>query len=1193
MNILIDMFGLAIWRASWQAALLALIVVVLVRVCGDRLTAQWRFLLWGVVLARLLLVATPGSDWSVFNLASWNTGGDLQPVAQLAEAAPIVAISQDSPSNPALANASGALPLMEVALKQVANANQATQTPSEASAMAPIVVPGRKVSLDGFFTIFTLMILCIVGWVLAALYLARTVYVLRRNLSVCRPVTDPGILRLFEITCRQMRLERCPGLLVSPSQHSPYVVGAWNPRIVLPEVILTDVSSARLRHVLAHELAHLVRGDLYTNWLLIAAKIVHWFNPIAWWTVREMQAERESACDELAFAALGESDRSAYASTIVELAAILTPATIVPGFIGLFGSTGRLNSRVARLLRSPSITKFREPIAASILIAFALIGLTDAMPAAIAQKTNEASVTNVAPNENNHTESGDCLESVDQTPLAGITVKLYRLEGRTSPAVEIATTTSDAEGRYSFSGLEAPRRQNHLDRLVYGVLGFANDRPIGRSFHHFNKDDREITQIWMGREKSTISGKVIDAAGRPVVGATVLPYIMIDQPVSGLQSATTDSDGRFKLDDIGVIKWPHGEQVKCHFKVRHPDFPEVMGEAKSIPGDVVVKMPSACIVSGTVIDSVTGEPGAGAVITARRTDQWSQSYFSADAQGQFRFGLLEGRYDFIVDAVDRVCIATTGRDCLAGEKLELSKFRLIEGGFITGNVVNTATAEMVNISERGDTLMLGLYGPSQPYAGVISPQRMAAVDESGRFRLRAAPGENFPYFVNTRGVRMAWDTQKQPPVIVREGETTTYNMLITPEVSPAESKAAARKLVEALSNNPSDRTAQILLEFRKLNHTVDECETWCMLMRELVKIGGDAIPQLSAELDQTTESAMLRRLPFALRAIGDARAVPALIRAIPRTIGLIGDHGLVVHDKELLEFMQTHDLDKGNAGPHFGLGSPVHELFGALHKLTGKDFNDSEFFSISLSKDPRRQILQRRIIEQHAQRWQEWWQANWQSLTQDAAFQNVNLKVAEEPMPPAAQTIGETAILSGIWSGAVLSPAIQGGEHAWHFYDLDSGYRPVWPAEVPKDESAQDSKRLADWALEKGVDLMCVTHRSADGKETYVLRAIAMKVWEISTRELRGIDRLITAGTLPEGRPVGELLMHFDPESQQLIPDANAAFIFVTREGNMGLIEITDRITRTANMTGLAADSSPGGVGFHKGVQFNLKEIVP
>ncbi len=69
---LLDTIGPAIWRASWQGAVLALLVVLLLRCLGERLSPRWRFLLWGVVLTRLLLVATPVSPWSVFNLARWD-----------------------------------------------------------------------------------------------------------------------------------------------------------------------------------------------------------------------------------------------------------------------------------------------------------------------------------------------------------------------------------------------------------------------------------------------------------------------------------------------------------------------------------------------------------------------------------------------------------------------------------------------------------------------------------------------------------------------------------------------------------------------------------------------------------------------------------------------------------------------------------------------------------------------------------------------------------------------------------------------------------------------------------------------------------------------------------------------------------------------------------------------------------------
>ncbi|MEK6261845.1 MAG: M56 family metallopeptidase [Planctomycetota bacterium] len=1197
---LLDTLGPAIWRASWQAAALAVLVALLLLCCGERLSPRWRFLLWGVVLTRLLFVATPVSPWSVFNLVRWNPEANARPIAQYEADARFMAVPHrsDSTTGPSESNAESSRVIDSAPESSAAPVSASAEMPSNSPRTAmEATLPGNGL-FDAVFVTRILSMIWLVGCLLLALKLLATALILRRRLSACRPVTDAAILELLETSRRRMGLKRTPALLVTPESLSPCIVGTWNPRIILPESVVTESFTVRLRHVLAHELAHLVRGDLWTNWLLLAARILHWFNPVAWWTVREMQAEREAACDELAFAALGggEADRSAYAATIVELAASLSPSAIAPGLIGLFSSTCRLKARVERLLRFPSVTALRAPVAAGLLLGMALMGLTDAMPVAQAQAPKAVVATaKEEPKVNTHTISGGCVNNADRLPLAGISVRLYRLEGRTSPPVEIAKTVTDANGRYTFTDLEPPRPEGHLDRLNYGVLGFSDDRPIGVPFRSFREKEIVVT-IHMAREKATLAGKVIDAQGRPVAGATVVPHFVYDRPIPSLGSATTDADGRFKLDNVGVYKWPDGKAVTTSFNVRHPDYPETRGEATALPADVVVELPTGCVVTGMVTDSISGESAAGATITARRFDEWGESVVATDAAGRFRQVVPEGRYDFLAEAKDRVSIAVTGRECLAGEKVELPAFTLIGGGFISGHVVNTATGDSVSVSESGEPIMLGLVGPSQPAGRAISPVRLAAVDQTGRFTLRAAPGENFPYFVNTHGVRMAWDTQKQPAVVVKEGETTTFNMLITPKVPPEEKLKAARKLVDALSKQPSDRTAQILLEFRKLNHTVDECELWCLLMRELVAVGREAVPQLCDELDRTTNDRMFRRLGFALRTIGDARAVPALIRALPKTLlPSSSDYGLIVNDKGLAAFMQMHDLDKGTRGTYFDLGRPVREIVGALHGLTKQNFEDAELFSMSLSEDPRRQVLQRRICVRQAQRWQAWWEKNWRNFTDDAAYQKVNLTVADETVPPAPtpEALGKTARLSGGMSGAVLSPAIQDGQHAWHFYDLDTGYRPNWPTGVPKDEAARDAKPLAEWASENGIDLMCITHRSQDGTETYVLRALGMKVREINPRDLRNLDTLIAAGMLPEGRPVGELLMHYDTESKQLVPDANAAFLFITREGNMGLIETTDRVTRTANLTGLPSGNSTPGVGFHKGVQFNLKAIIP
>jgi len=58
-----------VWRASWQASVLALLVLAIQLILRERLSARWRYRLWMLVLIRLALPVTPPSPMSLFNLA--------------------------------------------------------------------------------------------------------------------------------------------------------------------------------------------------------------------------------------------------------------------------------------------------------------------------------------------------------------------------------------------------------------------------------------------------------------------------------------------------------------------------------------------------------------------------------------------------------------------------------------------------------------------------------------------------------------------------------------------------------------------------------------------------------------------------------------------------------------------------------------------------------------------------------------------------------------------------------------------------------------------------------------------------------------------------------------------------------------------------------------------------------------------
>lgn len=1221
---LLDDLGPAIWRASWQGAALAIVVAVLLACLGERLSPRWRYLLWSVVLVRLLVVVTPGSSWSVFNVVSWPGDRPQAPATQAARIEPSRALVREAPLDrrtpvdqetepvaaftPAApvdepqrseATAPRALPAVPVAVAEDATAKRSDKT--------------RRTSLPR-----ALAAIWLAGSVLCVLRLLASAVVLRRRMAACREVHDASVLSLLEATCRQIGLARRPKLMVTPEAVSPCLVGVWNVRIVVPEALLTESSPVRVRHVLAHELAHIVRGDLWANWLLLAARAVHWFNPFAWWVVRAMQAEREAACDDLALAVLGDRDRSVYAATIIELAAKLAPAGLAPGLIGLHSSARLLKGRVERLLRGSSARPWRAPLAVFLVAAIALIGLTDAMPGAAKDEppANDAAGKNTQPAttpDNVKTSTakpakpapqivtlkGRCIDYKDSTPMAGVTVRMFRIAGWTEPIVEFAKRVTDASGNFDFADVEAPRSDDLFERLFYILYADAEGRPVGAggtwTLHEGEPLYREIAIL---REETSITGTVRNARGQPVAGALVAQW-GFEGRSAGPLSATTGRDGRFEIKRIPDFNKVFNSKDNYSFTVSHPDYPETRLEVADLPGDATATLPDGCVVIGTVRDAVTGRPAAGAVVELQCQEPWNQEVAVTNETGRFRAVVPEGRYNIQASARDRVCVATTDQEFLAGRTVILPEMTMIAGGFIAGQVINAKTGQPVFEPEGDGTrrIVLGLFGPSHPQGHVNSPSRLATVDESGRFVMRAAPGDNFPYFVNTRGDRMSWDTQKQPPVVVKEGQTTVYNMLITPKVPASEKLKAARELVASLPEQPVERTARIIAEFHRQNDLdEDELELWCVLLRELVAIGKPAVPELCAELDRASETRILRKLPFALRAIGDPRAVPALIRAIPRTlVSNNGDYGLIVEDAELHDFMQTHDLDEGKRSVYFGLHGPTRELCGALHKLTGQNFDDQELYGVFLSDDPRRMALQRQPFIRQAQRWQTWWDAHARELTDDPAYQKVNLVIQEQPLPPPPQGPGKLGPNARFGDGGVsqlvLSPPAEGGRFVTYFYDVDACRGLKWPADIPRDAPPLDEKKLAEWAAQSGADLMCVTHRAADGTETFVLRSFGLKIWEISARDHRNLDRLLAASTLPEGRPVDALLMHFNADTEQFEPDVNAAFLFITREGCLGLIETTDRVTRAENITGMF--SAPKGVGFHKGVRLNVKPIIP
>src|SRR5262245_32913561 len=112
---------------------------------------------------------------------------------------------------------------------------------------------------------------------------------------------------------------------------------------------------------------------------------------------------------------------------------------------------------------------------------------------------------------------------------------------------------------------------------------------------------------------------------------------------------------------------------------------------------------------------------------------------------------------------------------------------------------------------------------------------------------------------------------------------------------------ALGQAVEITRARPDTKVNRLLNESEQAFAQGRYEEPWATYLKQITDIGPEAVPDLIAELDTTESEIMLRNLGFILRAIGDKRAVPALIRAFPKTLRKSSsDMGLRVGDKNLL-----------------------------------------------------------------------------------------------------------------------------------------------------------------------------------------------------------------------------------------------------------------------------------------------------
>jgi uncharacterized protein (TIGR03067 family) len=145
---------------------------------------------------------------------------------------------------------------------------------------------------------------------------------------------------------RRLGIDRKVRLIVTSRPIGPAAFGIFRPSILLPEPLLSGASADQIDLILAHELIHLRRGDVFASKLQLVAQLAWWFNPLVWWANQQAGRERERCCDEEVLSGIG-CKPVVYARTllnVLELKGRLRPVMALPGVRALEVTSLRLES---------------------------------------------------------------------------------------------------------------------------------------------------------------------------------------------------------------------------------------------------------------------------------------------------------------------------------------------------------------------------------------------------------------------------------------------------------------------------------------------------------------------------------------------------------------------------------------------------------------------------------------------------------------------------------------------------------------------------------------------------------------------------------------------------------------------------------------------------------------------------------
>ncbi|WP_161520341.1 M56 family metallopeptidase [Bacillus cereus] len=352
-------------ETSIMASILVVLILCIKVLFRNKLTPRWQYMLWMILIIRLVLPWSPDSSYSIYSVLTYKNDDTF--------------ISSRNPVSIFLTKERmqelKGIDDTKVLTKEDTYTSSSTQT-AQANQKQTHINEKQDDETIPFYTI------CIYIWLTGVILLSVATFIMNRRLLLYikkQPViTDEKIVQIFEKCKQSMSVQRNIPLFVSGKVSSPTVFGFIRPKLLLSTVHMKILDEQQLRYIFHHELAHIKRRDVGVNWLMHGLLILNWFNPILWYAYSCMREDQELACDALALTCIDSEEQIAYGHTIISLLEHYSSYYQVPSIANFSKNKRALKRRILMIKKFQKKSYRWSAIGAVAVIAVSSVSLLNA-----------------------------------------------------------------------------------------------------------------------------------------------------------------------------------------------------------------------------------------------------------------------------------------------------------------------------------------------------------------------------------------------------------------------------------------------------------------------------------------------------------------------------------------------------------------------------------------------------------------------------------------------------------------------------------------------------------------------------------------------------------------------------------------------------------------------------------------------